>query len=42
MNTIYPYQKNPKINMDELIEDYNLDFGMFSNLDDRLLEMEDS
>lgn len=28
--------------MDELIEDYNLDFGMFSDLDDRLLEMEDS
>lgn len=28
--------------MDELIEDYNLDFGMFSDLDDRLLEMEDN
>lgn len=30
-----------KINLEELLLDYDLDFGMFTDLDDRLLEIED-
>jgi DNA-binding CsgD family transcriptional regulator len=34
--------ENPmKINLEGLFIDYNLDFGMFTNLNDRLLEIED-
>lgn len=32
--------QNQKINLDELLEDYELDFSMFTKLDDRLLEIE--
>lgn len=28
-------------NLDELLKDYELDFGVFTELDDRLLEIED-
>lgn len=30
-----------KINLEELLLDYDLDFGIFTDLDDRLLEIED-
>ena len=30
-----------KINLDELLKDYQLDFSEFSDLDDKLLEIED-
>lgn len=30
-----------KINLEELLEDYELDFGMFTELDDRLLDIQD-
>lgn len=29
------------INLDELLKDYQLDFSEFSDLDDKLLEIED-
>lgn len=32
--------QNQKINIDELLEDYELDFSMFTRLDDRLLGIE--
>lgn len=32
--------KNQKINIDELLEEYELDFSMFTRLDDRLLGIE--
>lgn len=34
-------QNQMKINLEELLKDYELDFGMFTDLDDRLLEIED-
>lgn len=34
-------QNSQKINLDELLEEYQLDFSLFSNLDDRLLDMAD-
>lgn len=30
-----------KINLEELLEDYKLDFGTFTDIDDRLLEIQD-
>lgn len=30
-----------KINLDELLEDYELDFGIFTDVDDRLLAISD-
>ena len=30
-----------KINIDELLEEYDLDFGLFTDIDDRLLEIAD-
>ena len=30
-----------KINVDYLLEDYNLDFSLFTELDDRLLAIQD-
>lgn len=35
-------QNQTKINLEELLEDYELDFGMFTELDDRLLAIQDS
>ena len=34
-------QNRMKINLEELLEDYELDFGAFTDLDDRLLGIED-
>lgn len=34
-------QNRMKINLEELLKDYDLDFGVFTELDDRLLEIED-
>lgn len=42
MNLVHTKQmKIQKVNIKELLEDYTLDFSMFSNIDDRLLEIED-
>jgi hypothetical protein len=30
-----------KINVDEILQDYDLDFSEFTELDDKLLEIED-
>ncbi len=34
-------QNSQKINLDELLADYQFDFGLFTDLDDRLLEIAD-
>lgn len=34
-------QNQITINLEELLEDYELDFGVFSELDDRLLDIQD-
>jgi len=34
-------QNSQKINLDELLADYQLDFSMFTDLDDRLLRISD-
>ena len=34
-------QNSQKINLDELLEEYQLDFSLFSDLDDRLLDIAD-
>lgn len=34
-------QNSQKINLDELLEEYQLDFSLFSDLDDRLLDISD-
>lgn len=36
MNTL---NNSQKINLDELLQDYQLDFGLFTDLDDRLLDI---
>lgn len=42
MSDLKQSRKNQmKINLDELLEDYNLDFGIFTDLDERLLEIQD-
>lgn len=34
-------KKMSNVDLDELLKDYELDFGVFTELDDRLLEIED-
>lgn len=33
--------QSPKINVQDLLAEYNLDFGMFTNIDERLLNISD-
>ena len=35
-------RNSQKINLDELLEDYELDFSTFTDIDDRLLDIEDN
>ena len=34
-------QNSQKINLDELVSEYTFDFGLFTDLDDRLLKISD-
>lgn len=41
MKNITNTLNHSKINLDELLKDYYLDFSLFTDLDDRLLNIED-
>lgn len=41
MKNITKNLNHSKINLDELLKDYYLDFSLFTDLDDRLLNIED-